>query len=138
MLEQIRNINIEKNLDKIIFLFQLNWILKITKDFLWENLINFESINHARAIWKIKIRFFFLSTTNRELNDIVNELFRYSHEQMNRFSLIVEAREWIIMGIYSENILTCSSKTINDEATGNWCFTISRHGRTKNKIMYVI
>ncbi len=63
--------------------------------------------------------FFFVPITNRELNDIVNELFRYFPEQMNRFSLIVEAREQIIMDIYSFYFLTCSSKTTNDEATGN-------------------
>jgi len=42
---------------------------------------------------KNKNCFFFLSTTNRELNDIVRGLFQYFPEQMNMFSLIVEARE---------------------------------------------
>ena len=37
--------------------------------------------------------FFLISKTNRELFDIVKELFQYFLEQMNMFSLVVEARD---------------------------------------------
>jgi hypothetical protein len=95
-LERIGNTSIEKNQDRIAAVVHLNLILNEKKTKFVKRM--FEKIRKNQScltttIARAMLVFFFRSITNRELNDIVNELFRYFPEQMNRFSLIVEARE---------------------------------------------